>query len=126
MLRLEGDQDFIRIGCSGLINAWLVVVTLMLGRILKAETEDWTLMKDNRRLLVVVCSFVIAYSGWLINDICVTAMGYNNIFVMHMSWLLIPTSCNYIPIGLVLYLHSQNSQSLVRVIMKWVQDIPTD
>ena len=119
-MRLEGDIDVLRISMSGLINGWLIVVTFMLGRILKEETEDWTLMKDNRRLLLVVWSFFITYSGWLINDICVFALGYDSIFIMNMSWLLIPTCCNYIPIALVLYLHSQNAQSLVKVIMKWL------
>ena len=62
------------------INVWLIAVTLMLSRILQAETEDWTLMKNNRRLLLVVWGFIIAFSGWTILDVYIYFIGYKSVF----------------------------------------------
>ena len=62
------------------INVWLIAVTLMLSRILQAETEDWTLMKNNRRLLLVVWGFIIAFSGWTVLDVYIYFIGYKSVF----------------------------------------------
>ena len=80
MLDLEGDQDYSQMGLSLFINSWLIVVTLMLSRILQVETEDWTLMNNNRRLLLVVWGFIIAFSSWLALDIYVYFKGYESVF----------------------------------------------
>lgn len=80
MLDLEGDQDYSQMGLSLFINSWLIVVTLILSRILQVETEDWTLMKNNRRLLLVVWGFIAAFSSWLALDIYVYFHGYKNVF----------------------------------------------
>ena len=72
--------------------------------------DDWTLKKNNRRLLVVIWCFIIVYSSWSVQDICVILFGYKNFFVANLVWLLINLA-NYLPIFLVLYTHFKNMQS---------------
>ena len=119
----EGDEDYIRLVTSLSINLWLIIATFILSRMLSSETEDWTLMKNNRRFLVVIWGFITAYIGWVVYDFCVYLKGYKDFFQMTMLWLLIPFVCNYIPISLVLYLHFRNVHSLGQVIQKWIKNI---
>ena len=122
-LRLNGSQFVTRYLGSIFINTWLIVVTFKLSRMLRTETENWTLTKNNGRLLVVVWGFIAAYSSTIIFAILVLKYGYKSVFQMTLLWLLIPALCNYIPISLVLYLHFRNVHSLGQVILKWVKSI---
>ena len=121
--KYEDDSDLFKLVVSSLIVLWLILATMILSRMLRSETEDWTLTKNNGRLLVVVWGFITAYSSTIIFAILVLEYGYKNVFQMSLLWLLIPALCNYIPISLVLYLHFRNVHSLGQVILKWVKSI---
>ena len=116
--KLEGDTNTIRFFVSTFITVWLIVATFTLSRMLRSYTEDWTLTKKNGRLLVVIWGFIIAYSCWLIDPIR-GLIGFDSVFQMTMSWLILLFFCNCIPICLILYMHFRNVHSLGKIILKW-------
>ena len=69
--KYEDDSDLFKLVVSSLIVLWLILATMILSRMLRSETEDWTLTKNNGRLLVVIWGFIIAYSSTIIFAILV-------------------------------------------------------
>ena len=121
---LSEDENGFEIYVSLAVTIWLMVITCVLSRILRTETEDWTLTKDNSRLLTMVWGFILIYSSWIVEDLILIVAGYQSIFEMSLLWMLTPFVCNFVPISIVLYIHFRNVQSLVKVINKWVKSIP--
>ena len=79
-LRLNGSQFVTRYLGSIFINTWLIVVTFKLSRMLRTETENWTLTKNNLRLLTIVWGYIISYLSLTIYDIYISIAGYKSIF----------------------------------------------
>ena len=79
-LRLNGDQFVTRYFGSIFINTWLIIVTFKLSRMLRTETENWTLTKNNLRLLTIVWGYIISYLSLTVYDIYISIAGYKSIF----------------------------------------------
>ena len=79
-LKLNGSQFVTRYLGSSIINTWLIVVTFKLSRMLRTETENWTLTKNNLRLLTIVWGYIISYLSLTVYDIYISIAGYKSIF----------------------------------------------
>ena len=79
-LILNGDQFVTRYFGSIFINTWLIIVTFKLSRMLRTETENWTLTKNNLRLLTIVWGYIISYLSLTVYDIYISIAGYKSIF----------------------------------------------
>ena len=79
-LTLNGDQFLTRYFGSIFINTWLIIVTFKLSRMLRTETENWTLTKNNLRLLTIVWGYIISYLSLTVYDIYISIAGYKSIF----------------------------------------------
>ena len=80
MKRLFGFYPYFRIIVTVLINTWLIIVTSILSRTIRKQTDDWTLQKNNKRLLVIIWSFIIVYSAFDIQEVLVFIGGYRTLF----------------------------------------------
>ena len=63
-----------------IINTWLLVVTGILSRTIRKSTDDWTLIKNNRRLLMIIWGFIILYTTFVIQETCFVIWGYQSFF----------------------------------------------
>lgn len=115
-----GIYNYFRFATTMIINCWLLIITAMISTTIRKLSDDWTLKKNNRRLLVVIWCFIIVYSSWSVQDICVILFGYKNFFVANLVWLLINLA-NYLPIFLVLYTHFKNMQSFQKIMGTWIK-----
>ena len=116
---LIGFYSLFRIVMIIMINTWLIFATASLSKIVRKETEDWSLTKNNRRLIVIIWAFVTAYSGWFFFELFTFFRGYHSLFENQMLWLL-NSLLNYIPIFLVLFTHFRNMQSFFKMIKTWM------
>ena len=58
---LIGTYNYCRTTVAVIMIVWLTVVTSLLSRTIKLGTNDWTLKKNNKRLLVIIWTFIIVY-----------------------------------------------------------------
>ena len=78
--QLLGFYNVSRLIVTVIINTWLLVVTGILSRTIRKSTDDWTLIKNNRRLLMIIWGFIILYSTFVIQETCFVIWGYQSFF----------------------------------------------
>ena len=65
---------------SAIVIVWLTVVTYQLSKTIKMGSSDWTLKKNNKRLLVIIWTFICVYVLSSIFNYYMIVVGFRNLF----------------------------------------------
>ena len=118
---LIGTYNIYRSIISVIEIVWLTVVTYQLSKTIKLGSNDWTLKKNNKRLLVIIWTFITVYVLSSFFNYYMIVVGFNNLFEEQICWLA-DNFFNYIPIFLVLFAHLRNMQSFFKIMVTWMQN----